>query len=75
MINLYKLDKSECAKHLAASNGVSLPYNDKSKEARKSEAKKRSVQRAQKTNSDSTTEHGPPDRQCHFEKERLLAKR
>ena len=76
MITLYKLDKSECAKHLAASNGVSLSYNDtfRSEDARKSTAKKRNVQRTQKVNSDSTTEHGPPDGQCHFEKERLLAK-
>ena len=28
MINLYKLDKSECAKHLAALSGVPVSYND-----------------------------------------------
>ena len=72
MINLYKLDKSECAEHLAASNNISLSYSDKSEEARKSAAKKRCAQRAKKHNNDSSTEYGPPDRQCHFE---LPAKR
>ena len=68
IINLYKLDKSECAKHLAASSGVSLSYNDRSHEARKSAAIKRNTQRAQKLN-DNTAEYGPPDRQCHFKKQ------
>ena len=45
MINLYKLDKSECAKHLAASSGVSVSYNGRSVEARKSAAIKRNTQR------------------------------
>ena len=66
IIILYELDKSECAKHLAASSGVSLSYRDRSHEARKSAAIKRITQRAQKHN-DDTAEHGPPDRQCHFE--------
>ena len=68
MINLYKLDKSECAKHLAASSGVSVSYNNRSVEARKSAAIKRNTQCVQMYN-DDTAEHGPPDRQCHFEKQ------
>ena len=75
MIYLHKLDKSECAKYLAASNNVSLSYNDRCDEARKSAAKKRNIQRAKKLNSDTTTDHGPPDRQCHFEKQAVSQKR
>ena len=58
MINLYKLDKSECAKHLAALSGVSVSYNDRSHEARKSAAIKRNTQCARQ-HSDDTAEHGP----------------
>lgn len=33
MINLYKLDKSECVKHLATAEGVSTTYNKSTKDA------------------------------------------
>ena len=68
MINLYKLDKSERAKHLAALNGVFLYYHTINIWVKKQESQQQkilgSVQRAQKINSDSVlaTEHGPPDR-------------
>ena len=68
IINLYRLDKSECAKHLAASIGVSVSYSDRSHEARKSAAMKRNTLRTQK-HDDDEAEYGPPDRQCHFEKQ------
>ena len=68
MINLYKYDKAACAKSTAARKGVSVSYCDQSQDARRSEAAKRNMRRYKATSSDLTTQYGPPDRQCHFEK-------
>ena len=38
MINLYKLDKGTCCKHIAAENGASISYRSKDEEAHKKNA-------------------------------------
>ena len=68
MINLYKADKYKCTKHMAAMDGTSITYSDKSCEGRKKAAVSRSKLRAKKFKSDPDTMHGPPDRQTHFKK-------
>ena len=45
LTNVYKLDKSVCAKHLAALDGCSVSYHDRSENARRSAAKNRQKQR------------------------------
>ena len=67
MTNLYRYDKTACAKNIAANVGVSVTYCDQLQEARKSEATKRNMRRQNKSSSDLTAQYGPPDRQCHFE--------
>ena len=69
LTNVYKLDKSVCAKHLAALDGCSVSYRDRSENARRSAAKKRQEQRlAANIPDDPTALQGPPDRACHFDK-------
>ena len=48
MITLYKLDKSVCAKHVAAMHEMKLSYKGKSKEARAQQAEVRQKQHLQK---------------------------
>ena len=65
--DVYKLDKSVCAKHLAARNECSVSYRDKSENARRANAAKRQQQRlGGSIPADLTATHGPPDRACHF---------
>ena len=69
LTDVYKLDKSVCAKHLAALDGCSVSYRDRSENARRSAAKKRQEQRlATNVPDDPTALQGPPDRACHFDK-------
>ena len=68
MINLYKADKYKCTKHMAAMDGTSITYSDKSCEGCKKAAVSRSKHRAKKFESDPDAMHGPPDRQTHFKK-------
>ena len=68
MINLYKADKYMCTKHMAAMDGTSITYSDRSCEGRKKTAVSRSKHRAKKFESDPNAMHGPPDRQNHFQK-------
>lgn len=71
MIHLYKLDKSECVKHLATSEGVSTAYTAATQEAIKKAAAARKKSRAAKikSTSDPKAIHGPPDRLCHIQKQ------
>ena len=48
MINLYKADKYMCTKHMAAMDGTSITYSDRSCEGRKKAAVSRSKHRAKK---------------------------
>ena len=68
MINLYKLDKAVCAKHLTAQAGASVSYNDKSDEGRQAAAVVRSRQRQKDIPRDLNAMYGPPDKHNHFEK-------
>ena len=69
LTNVYRLDKSVCAKHLAAQDGCSVSYRDRSENAKRSAAKKRQAQRlATDIPDDPKAVQGPPDRACHFEK-------
>jgi hypothetical protein len=75
LANVYKLDKSVCAKHLAALDGCSVSYRDRSENARRSAAQKRQEQRhAANVPDDPTALQGPPDRVCHFDKLNSLAR-
>ena len=64
LINLYKLDKSVCAKHLAASEGVSVSYQDGTPESRKrvAETRKWQRQKQQQAIRDKGALRGPPDK-------------
>ena len=70
MVNLYKLDKASCSKHLAALDGSSIAYYSQTTEARKKAADKRNAQRQSCSSRDKEAVHGPPDRQCHFNDKR-----
>ena len=59
MIHLYKADKYKCTKHMAAVDGTSITYSDKSCEGRKKATVSRSKQRAKKFESDPDAVHGP----------------
>ena len=68
MVNIYNLDKSVCAKHIAAECGVSISHRDKSETARRSAAQTRQRQRMAKLYpADPKALKGPPDRACHFD--------
>ena len=51
---------------MAAMDGTSITYSDKSCEGRKKAAVSRSKHRVKKFESDPDAMHGPPDRQTHF---------
>jgi len=62
MINIYNLDKSVCAKHIAAECGVSDSHRDKSETARHSAAQTRQRQRMAKLYpADPKAVKGSPD--------------
>ena len=60
MINLYKADKYMCTKHMAAMDGTSITYSDRSCEGCKKAGVSRSKHRAKKFESDPDAKHGPP---------------
>ena len=65
--NVYKLDKSVCAKHLAGLKECSVSYREKTESAKRASAAKRQQQRLLSSiPTDPTATHGPPDRACHF---------
>ena len=66
MINLYKADKYMCTKHIAAMDGISITYSDKSCEGRKRAAESRYKHWLKKLEDDPNAVHGPPDCQSHF---------
>ena len=61
MMNLYKLDKSTCYKHMAAENGASISYRSKDEKSHKQSAECRRRQRAMAFTADRMSQHGPPD--------------
>ena len=68
MITLYKQDKSICAKHVAAMNGMKLSYKGKSKEAKAQQAEVRQKQRLQKSSTkDKECMLAPPKRYISLE--------
>ena len=65
--DVYRLDKSVCAKHLAALKECSISYRDKTESAKRASAAKRQQQRlVSSIPTDPMATHGPPDRACHF---------
>ena len=65
--DVYRLDKSVCAKHLAALKECSISYRDKTESAKRASAAKRQQQRlVSSIPTDPMVTHGPPDRACHF---------
>ena len=65
--DVYRLDKSVCAKHLAALKECSISYCDKSESAKRANAAKRQQQcLVSCIPTDPMATHGPPDRACHF---------
>ena len=67
--NVYKLDKSVCAKHLAGLKECirSISYREKTESAKRVSAAKRQHQRvASSIPPDLTATNGPPDKACHF---------
>ena len=67
LTNVYKLDKSVCAKHLAGLKECSVSYREKTESAKRASAAKRQQQRlVSSIPTDPAATHGPPDRSCHF---------
>ena len=65
--NVYRLDQSVCAKHLAGLKECSISYCEKTESAKRASAAKRQQQRlVSSIPTDPTATHGPPDRACHF---------
>ena len=65
--NVYRLDKSVCAKHLAGLKECNISYREKTESAKRASAAKRQQQRlVSSIPTDLTATHGPPDRACHF---------
>ena len=66
LINIYKLDKSYCAKHIAAENRCSISYSSRSSDSRATAAEVRRKQRRMQGMPDKQAVQGPPDKSCHF---------
>ena len=66
LINLYKLDKSYCAKHIAAEKGCSISYTSRSSQSRAEAAEVRRKQQRLQSEPDTNALQGPPDKSCHF---------
>ena len=69
MMNVYKMDKSTCCKHIAAERGTSVSYRSRDEESRKKNAESRRRQRTMVLNADRMAQHGPPDRCSNFRSE------
>jgi len=61
-----KLDKSYCAKHIAAEKGCSISYRSRSSHSRAEAAEVRRKQRRMQGERDKDAVQGPPDKSCHF---------
>ena len=67
MLDVYKLGKAVCAKHIAAESGISISHRDRSETARHSVAQTRQRQRLAKIYPDDLkAQEGPPDQAYHF---------
>ncbi len=62
MINVYKIDKCTCFKHIAAQQGASISYRSRGSEARLKNAAVRQWQRKAALQPDKTAQHGLPKR-------------
>ena len=69
MISVYKVDKVVCLKHIAAEEGVSLPYHSRSdhEEARRTSVRRKQKQRARNQGpSGVSAQFGAPDHVTNF---------
>ena len=66
MINVYKLDKNTCCKHIVAKNGCSISYRSRDKEVHKQNAESQRRQRAIAFTSNKAAQLGPPDCSTNF---------
>lgn len=67
MMDVYKIDKVVCMKHISAQEGSSITYRSRTMEARAAEAKARQKRRFSAV-SDKNIEFGPPDKVTNFNK-------
>ena len=65
--NVYRLEKSVCAKHLAGLKECSISYREKTESAKRTSAAKRQQQHlVSSIPTDPSAIHRPPNRACHF---------
>ena len=65
--NVYRLDKSVCAKHLAGLKECSISYCEKTESAKRTSATRRQQQcLVSSIPTDPSAIYGPPDRACYF---------
>ena len=75
MINVYKLGKNTCCKHIAAKNRCSISYRSRDEEAHKQNAESQRRQHAIAFNSNKAAQHGPLDRSTNFNCSKAVQKR
>ena len=66
MIQVYKVDKVVCMKHISAEEGGSITYRSRSEEARAAEAKSRQACRVIHSEPDKESSFGPPDKATNY---------
>jgi len=66
LVNLYKLDKSYCAQHIAAEKGCSITYRSRSSHSRAEAAEVRHKKGNMQGERDEDAVQGPPDKSSHF---------
>ena len=66
MVQIYKLDKVVCMKHITAEQGSSITYRSRTAEARAAQAKSRQISRSVSGNPDKESHFGPPDKGTNF---------
>ena len=75
MINVYKLGKNTCCKHIAAKNRCSISYRSRDEEAHKQNAESQRRQHAIAFNSNKAAQHGPLDHSTNFNCSKAVRKR
>ena len=66
IIQVYKVDKVVCMKHISAEEGGSITYHSRSEEARAVEAKSRQARRVIHSEPDKESSFGPPDKATNY---------
>jgi len=69
LVNLYKLDKSYCAQHIAAEKGCSISYRSRNSHSRAEAAevrRKKGHKKIMQGERDKDAVQGPPDKSSHF---------